>query len=275
MATFEFALPDIGEGVFEGEIVKWLVKEGDAVGEDQPLVEVMTDMATVTIPSPKRGRVLKTHGKEGQMAKVHAPLVTLELDVPAAGAPPAPSAVESGLDDDPDAPRSAAAWNNGPEQSKVLASPVIRQMALEHGIDLRSLSGTGPRGRVTRADVEAAIAGAGATTTANRAQAKCACLDGDFSQHHFDEAPLGSDRHLADVALRRCRRCGRHWLSYHYEEEGRTSSGRWFCGLVPRGTESSLTAENARALLESLDGYFRGGSYFGGNVSLAKGKLRL
>src|SRR5688572_27143161 len=80
MATFEFKLPDIGEGVVEGEIVKWLVKEGDAVAEDQPLVEVMTDKATVTIPSPKKGKVLKTHGQEGELAKVHQPLVTLETE---------------------------------------------------------------------------------------------------------------------------------------------------------------------------------------------------
>src|SRR6478736_3552373 len=80
MATFEFKLPDIGEGVVEGEIVKWLVKEGDPVAEDQPLVEVMTDKATVTIPSPRRGKVTRTFGKEGEIAKVHHPLVALEVD---------------------------------------------------------------------------------------------------------------------------------------------------------------------------------------------------
>src|SRR5687767_6110039 len=80
MPTYEFKLPDIGEGVVEGEIVKWLVKEGDVIAEDQPLVEVMTDKATVTIPSPKRGKVVRTHGAEGEIAKVHATLVTLELE---------------------------------------------------------------------------------------------------------------------------------------------------------------------------------------------------
>src|SRR5437867_2024272 len=80
MATWDFKLPDIGEGVVEGEIVKWLVKEGDRVTEDQPLVEVMTDKATVTIPSPKQGRVAKTYGAEGSIAKVHGVLVTLELE---------------------------------------------------------------------------------------------------------------------------------------------------------------------------------------------------
>src|ERR671936_2735639 len=79
MAQFEFKLPDIGEGVVEGEIVKWLVKPGDEIAEDQPLVEVMTDKATVTIPSPRRGKVVRTVGKEGEIAKVHNTLVVLEV----------------------------------------------------------------------------------------------------------------------------------------------------------------------------------------------------
>src|SRR5256885_4342913 len=80
MAQFDFKLPDIGEGVVEGEIVKWLVKAGDEIVEDQPLVEVMTDKATVTIPSPRRGKVIRTVGNEGEVAKVHATLVVLEVD---------------------------------------------------------------------------------------------------------------------------------------------------------------------------------------------------
>ena len=94
MAQFEFKLPDIGEGVVEGEIVKWLVQAGDQIVEDQPLVEVMTDKATVTIPSPRRGKVVRTVGKEGDIAKVHSTLVVLEVDgagasqgAPGTGAP--------------------------------------------------------------------------------------------------------------------------------------------------------------------------------------------
>src|SRR5438445_11908276 len=79
MARFEFKLPDIGEGVVEGEIVKWLVKAGDEVALDQALVEVMTDKATVTIPSPRSGRVVNTVGKEGEVAKVHQTLVVMEV----------------------------------------------------------------------------------------------------------------------------------------------------------------------------------------------------
>src|ERR1700674_2153207 len=95
MAHFEFKLPDIGEGVVEGEIVKWLVKAGDVITEDQPLVEVMTDKATVTIPSPKAGKGVGTHGKEGDIAKVHGPPAPRErgqgVASPAAAAPPTPA----------------------------------------------------------------------------------------------------------------------------------------------------------------------------------------
>src|SRR5262247_1419851 len=80
MARWEFKLPDIGEGVTEGEIVSWLVKPGDIVKEDQPMVEVMTDKATVTITSPRAGRVLETRGSVGTVVPVHQVLVVFELD---------------------------------------------------------------------------------------------------------------------------------------------------------------------------------------------------
>src|ERR1700712_4810613 len=99
MAQFEFKLPDIGEGVVEGEIVKWLVKAGDDIVEDQPLVEVMTDKATVTTPSPRRGKVVRTVGNEGEVAKVHGVLVVLETEgvaAPAAQSGGAPAAQSGG-----------------------------------------------------------------------------------------------------------------------------------------------------------------------------------
>ncbi len=186
MATFEFKLPDIGEGVVEGEIVKWLVKEGDAVAEDQPLVEVMTDKATVTIPSPKKGRVTKTWGNEGDIAKVHHPLVSLELEAGAATEAKKPvtdpaghasgpaaqvsTAVAGGSAPSTATPAQAMAAANGQAGSdnKVLATPVTRRMAREHGLNLASISGTGPQGRVTKADVLAAISGTGAVATGNQ-----------------------------------------------------------------------------------------------------------
>ncbi len=151
MALFEFKLPDIGEGVVEGEIVKWLVKAGDAVKEDQPLVEVMTDKATVTIPSPKAGTVVKTHGAIGELAKVHLPLVEIEISGAATAAVSAPKAVERPQ-------MSVVATPPSPDGDKVLATPVTRRMAREHGLDLASISGTGPQGRVLKSDVEAFLA---------------------------------------------------------------------------------------------------------------------
>src|SRR2546425_8274024 len=178
MAQFEFKLPDIGEGVVEGEIVKWLVKAGDQIVEDQPLVEVMTDKATVTIPSPRRGKVVRTVGREGAIAKVHSTLVVLELEgggpvqaKPSAGAPaqaaptlPAGQAGEPAPLQTANVPRpqagasahgtqtSARAGGNG-DGHKVLATPVTRRMAREMGVDLGALQGSGPQGRVMKADV--------------------------------------------------------------------------------------------------------------------------
>ena len=161
MALFEFQLPDIGEGVVEGEIVKWLVKAGDVVKEDQPLLEVMTDKATVTIPSPKAGKVIKTHGKVGELAKVHRPLVDLEISGNGAAAPkkngsPAPSAPT----------KTVAAEAPSSSGEKVLATPVTRRMASEHGIDLANVVGSGPQGRVLKTDVEAFLASGGSKASA-------------------------------------------------------------------------------------------------------------
>ena len=168
MALFEFQLPDIGEGVVEGEIVKWLVKPGDVVKEDQPLLEVMTDKATVTIPSPKAGKVLKTHGKEGELAKVHLPLVDLEID--GKGSPAAPAKAPGGTGA---APAKVAAVSAPVSSSeKQLATPVTRRMASEHGIDLANVSGTGPQGRVLKTDVEAFLASGNTALKAAPAPAK-------------------------------------------------------------------------------------------------------
>ncbi|MGE6758735.1 2-oxo acid dehydrogenase subunit E2 [Corallococcus interemptor] len=159
MATFEFKLPDLGEGVAEGELVKWHVKEGDLVKEDQVLCEVMTDKATVTVPSPHAGRVVKTHGREGDMAKVHQLLVTLDME----GSAPAAQAPAHGAPASHGAPAASPAQAAAPaapaSATKVLATPVTRRMAREHGLDLAEISGSGPQGRVTKADVVAALEG--------------------------------------------------------------------------------------------------------------------
>lgn len=102
MSRYEFKLPDIGEGVTEGEIVEWHVKPGDTVQEDQPLVEIMTDKATVTIASPKAGRIVETFGKKGEVVKVHSTLVVYDLAGGAAAtAAPAANAAAAKKDEGP------------------------------------------------------------------------------------------------------------------------------------------------------------------------------
>jgi pyruvate dehydrogenase E2 component (dihydrolipoamide acetyltransferase) len=151
--AYKLELPDIGEGVVEAEVQKWFVKPGDDVAEDQPLVEVMTDKATVVIPSPKRGRVVKLFWKEGDLAKVHAPLVELELDGAAVATPPAPARPEPAAAAAPQASRAPVAV--APAGAKALATPAVRAMARELGLDVNVIAGTGPGGRVTKEDVEA------------------------------------------------------------------------------------------------------------------------
>jgi pyruvate dehydrogenase E2 component (dihydrolipoamide acetyltransferase) len=173
---FEFKLPDIGEGVIEGEVVRWLVKVGESVAADQPLVEVMTDKATVVIPSPKAGKVLERRGEEGGMVKVHDTLVVLETDGAAANSkaakpvatgpamPPPPVAVRASEAALPPRPVAVAAV----PAPHVRATPVTRKLAAEHGIDLAAVPGSGPGGRVLKADVLSAVGGAPAELPAPR-----------------------------------------------------------------------------------------------------------
>ncbi len=153
--AFRMELPDIGEGVVEAEVQQWFVKPGDLVREDQPLVEVMTDKATVTIPSPKRGRVLKLFWNVGDVAKVHAPLVELELEGEAGkAATPQPAAPAPAPAPGP-SPRAAGGERRAEGGAKALATPAVRAMARELGIDVNAVQGTGPGGRVTKDDLSA------------------------------------------------------------------------------------------------------------------------
>lgn len=182
MATYEFKLPDIGEGVTEGEIVQWLVSPGDDVAEDQPMVEVMTDKATVTITSPKAGKILETRAPVGGVVAVHSVLVVFDLaggsrGDGAASAPagngesasegsgePAATAVgdikESlpGMDLSTGVAANVPAKNGGVVTTgyfneKPLATPATRKLARDLGVDLRSVPPTGPHQRVTKDDV--------------------------------------------------------------------------------------------------------------------------
>jgi pyruvate/2-oxoglutarate dehydrogenase complex dihydrolipoamide acyltransferase (E2) component len=129
----DFLLPDLGEGVTEAEVDRWLVKEGDEIAEDDPLVEVITDKATAEIPSPFAGVVARIHVPEGNIATVGAVLVTIGGDAPST---------------------EAAAPARAPSAGPVKATPPVRRLARELGVDLALVAGTGPDGRITRADVE-------------------------------------------------------------------------------------------------------------------------
>lgn len=157
MVQYEFKLPDIGEGVAEGEILKWLVKEGEAVKEDQSLVEVMTDKVNVQIPSPKDGTIAKILVKEGEVVKVGRAIVVIEFagSAPAAAAP-APAEQKSQPAPVQTAPVAQVLQGPAP-QDRVLAAPATRRLARELGIDITSVKGTGPNGRVTDDDLRAPV----------------------------------------------------------------------------------------------------------------------
>jgi 2-oxoisovalerate dehydrogenase E2 component (dihydrolipoyl transacylase) len=161
MSQYVFKMPDLGEGTVEAEIVRWHAAAGDAVREDQTLVEVMTDKAAVEVPSPVSGRVLSIRGAAGDRIAVGSPLVVFETGeaVDRSAADPGPAAPIQAARPDaarPDAARPDAAR---PETAngRVMTSPANRRRASEAGIDLAALSGTGPGGRILRTDIEAAV----------------------------------------------------------------------------------------------------------------------
>ena len=156
----EFRLPDIGEGVHEGEIVQWIVQEGATIAEDDPIVEVMTDKATVEIPAPAAGVLQSTLVGEGEVAKVGDVIFTIATS----GGGAAPVAVSAAASAAPAAapvaaPIAAPAANLVPADPnrKVLAAPATRRLARELSVDLTTISGSGPNGRVKPEDVRAAV----------------------------------------------------------------------------------------------------------------------
>jgi pyruvate dehydrogenase E2 component (dihydrolipoamide acetyltransferase) len=140
--AYEFKLPDLGEGLTEGEIARWLVQEGQEIAEDDPLVEVQTDKTTVEIPSPAAGKVARIMVGEGQVVPVGTVLVVIGED----GA--APVAAEPTAEPAPAHDAAPAA-----DSSRVRATPLVRKVAQELGVDLSAVEGTGPQGRITEHDV--------------------------------------------------------------------------------------------------------------------------
>ena len=190
MSKFEFKLPDIGEGVTEGEIVNWLVNEGDSVSENQEMVEVMTDKATVTIGAPKTGKVAERRFKVGDTVPVGDVLVVLDVSgggesapaaastpaaAPPAAAAPAPAARKSegtvasavgDLRETLPGMAKPAATSSDYFSDRPLAAPATRKLARELGVDLKTVEPSGSAGRVTREDVERASAGGASVASA-------------------------------------------------------------------------------------------------------------
>jgi len=153
---YEFKLPDLGEGLTEGEVARWLVAEGDEIAEDAPLVEIQTDKTTVEIPSPAAGKVARILVGEGDVVPVGTVLVVIGEDD--AEAPPSPG---PGPNPASNSLLQAASAAGPPPAGRVQATPVVRRIAQELGVDLGSVTPTGPGGRVSEDDVRAA-AGTGA-----------------------------------------------------------------------------------------------------------------
>ena len=186
MANFQFKLPDVGEGTVEAEIVEWHVAPGDLVDEDQTLVEVMTDKATVELPSPVAGKIVACNGEPGELLAVGAVLVEFETDTDAPAADDSPEETAPSVDvvaeesiptlkpvepvkpaPEPEPPRERASVSVAsaapavpPLTTKLasgarpLASPAVRKMAREAGVDLADVVGEGPSGRIRKEDLQ-------------------------------------------------------------------------------------------------------------------------
>ncbi len=172
----EFALPDLGEGIAEAQIIRVLVSAGETIVEDQYLMEVETDKAAVEIPSPYSGKVQQVHVKDGQTVNVGDVVVTFEdggAAAPAASGKAAKAAKPSASTPAPapvtshTAASSTSASNGAPRRTTAAAAPAVRKLAREKGIDLDSITGSGAGGRITKSDVESAVAGGGASDAAS------------------------------------------------------------------------------------------------------------
>jgi pyruvate dehydrogenase E2 component (dihydrolipoamide acetyltransferase) len=172
--TVEFKLPDIGEGVAEGEIVQWLVSVGDTIAEDQSLVEIMTDKVTAEIPSPCNGVIKELRGSVGDVIPVESVIVVIDKDASGGATKPTKKekkqAAETEASGNAVSAPAAVATQSKPsvstgssvsnhqrsEGSRVLAAPATRKLARTLGLDLNTIAGSGPRGRVTPDDVKLA-----------------------------------------------------------------------------------------------------------------------
>jgi 2-oxoisovalerate dehydrogenase E2 component (dihydrolipoyl transacylase) len=260
-----FNVPDLGEGLEDAEIVEWKVSEGESVELNQPLVEVNTAKALVEIPSPYAGTILKLHGADGEVVKVGGPLVTFDVaeqpaEEPAEGGGPKREAVLVGYGVDQDSkpkrrrrlkppgerkapaaraePSPAPTSTSGP--SGVRATPPVRRLARERGVDLAAVAGSGPGGRITREDV---VAAAGDAQPAPAAEA----------------APPGQDVRVPMKGVRRliAQKMARSWQEIPHVTTFHPADATWLEALrrelsEESGTKVSGLAVIARALVEVL-----------------------
>ena len=216
MGTFAFKMPDIGEGVVEGEVVEWMVAVGDSVKEDDPILSVMTDKATVEIPSPVDGKVTKVIGEAGDILPVGVVCIEFEVDgdgnasstdaapepkAEAAPAPepkaepkPAPTPEPAPAPTPAPAPSPAAAVARAPG-TKALASPAVRQRARQANIDLNFVAGSGPAGRISHADLDAHIAGGASGASSSRPMGASARVEKNGTE---DIKVIGLRRKIAE-----------------------------------------------------------------------------
>ena len=188
-SLFEFILPDLGEGTAEGEIVKWHVKEGQTVKEDDPMVEVMTDKATVVIPSPRKGIIAKLNYKEGEIAKVHSVLLSIQIEE---NAPVATTKVTAPAPVTAAAPKVTTSGN----PKDVQATPATRKLARDLGVDITLVSPTGKNGRITDEDVKSFKKGNQTTKSAGSAAAPA-------KQTPVYTAPTGGVEEIPFTGIRR------------------------------------------------------------------------
>lgn len=157
MSRIEFKLPDVGEGLSEGEIVRWLVAAGDTVSRDQIVVEVETDKSIVELPAPADGTIVELGAAEGDMVPIGELLLILETADAAAGEPDdrqddTSQPVETAVTKSEDAPTTPDRGSSGPRRVK--AAPSVRKLAVQHGVDLADVKGSGPSGRITKEDLQ-------------------------------------------------------------------------------------------------------------------------
>jgi 2-oxoisovalerate dehydrogenase E2 component (dihydrolipoyl transacylase) len=222
VSEYVVKLPDVGEGIAEAEIVEWHVNPGDTITEDQVMVEVMTDKATVELPSPVSGVVLSITGAAGDVISVGSPLIRIETNGASAAASTAPAsaetpataplgdATESQAPLAPPVPEAAAAETHAENREVVqaaassaeptqapTAAPAVRQRAKALGIDLATVAGSGPDGRIVHGDLDAHLTRDGASGSTTAARPKVAPTGGT-PDDSVDEIPvIGLRRNIA------------------------------------------------------------------------------